>query len=122
MSLPVLMKALRQLSYSEMMKLSDELTKQLETQRSFHDKQNHLADILSKLEFPAVAAVIKQEDVLLRQSFSRKRSISVKFDKGGYYVVCETLPGSQVVATDLRSVFPQMLDQIVTMQALQNMK
>lgn len=122
MSLPVLMKALRQLNYTDMMKLSEELDKQLEDRRGASEQANVIADVLSKLDFPGIATVIKQEDVLLRQSFSRKRSISVKFDKGGYHVVCETLPGSQVIGLDLRTAFAQMTDQIVTMQALTNMK
>jgi len=121
MSLPVLMKALRQLSYSEMMKLSEELEKQLESERGRSEQVHVIADVLSKLEFPGIKDATNEEAKLLKQAFNRKRSISVKFDKG-FYVVCETLPGSQVMGLDLRAAFPQMLDQIVTMQALQNMK
>ena len=120
MSLPVLMKALRQLTYAEMIKLAEELDKQL--QCDANNPTNVIAEVLSKLDFPEIKDAYKQEHALLKQAFSRKRSIAVKFDKGGFYAACETLPGSQVVGLDLRALFPQMLDQIVTLQALNNMK
>ena len=119
MSLPVLMKAVRQLSYAEMMKLAEALQDQLLCQAS--EPINVIAKVLSELNFPGIEDANKEEAKLLKQAFSRKRSISVKFDKG-FYAVCETLPGSQVMGPDLRAAFPQMIDQIVTMQALQNMK
>lgn len=121
MSLRNLQKEIAHLTYAEMMTLSDELAKQLLARMEEADCANTIADVLSKLKLvPATMGDDeKQEEKYLRIAFNRKRQIIVQANPTtGWNIECPTINGSQVIGNTLRSMFPMMIDQIVTMQAL----
>jgi hypothetical protein len=120
MSLKNLQKELSHLPYKDMMVLADELAKQLLARREDAACANTVADILSKLNLvPAgLSDDEKMDEKYLREAFNRKRQINVQAQTGGWSIECPTLPGSQVIGTSLRPMFPMMIDQIITMQAL----
>lgn len=117
MSLRSVMKEVRQLSYADMMALAQELSKQLGGLQN--PTANHLADLLVKLNVAPVelSDLEKQEDKILQQIFKVKRQIIMKHDKG-FTLDIPTLQASTVVGISPRAMFPQMIDQIVTMHAL----
>ncbi len=120
MSLKNLQKELSHLPYKDMMVLADELAKQLVARQEEAACANTIADVLSKLNLvPAgLSEDEKMEEKYLREAFNRKRTINVQHANGGWSIECPTLPGSNVVGISLRPMFPMMLDQIITMQAL----
>ncbi len=120
MSLKQVQKELKHLSYSEMMLLAKEVSERLTTQRDPDVQPNVIAEILTKLDLvPAAPTDLEQqEEKLLRKAFSRKRTLSVQCQPTSWSVDCPTVPGSQVIGSSLRQMFPLMLDQIITMQAL----
>lgn len=124
MSLRHVIKELRNLTYAEMMELAQRMVREIDARSSDSESPaNTLAEIISKLNIvsPELSDIEKNEVKFLQEIFVRRRSITVKFDKG-FSMSCETLPGGAVVGTDLRVMFNQLLDQLVTMHALQKMK
>lgn len=123
MSLRHVTQELRNLTYNEMMELAMALDREIEKKTGSTEQPNVIADILSKFNLanPALTDIEKNEVKFLQEIFARRRSITVKFDKG-FSMSCETLPGGAAVGTDLRVMFNQLLDQLVTMHALQRMK
>ena len=122
MSLKNVMWEIRLLSYTDMMTLAAELEKQLNGAKT--PTATHLADLLSKLNVagPELTELEKNELKYLKEIFSRKRSCVIKADGGGFTMTIDSLPGSQVVGLTPRVMFPMLLDQIITMHALQRMK
>lgn len=124
MSLRHVIQELRNLTYNEMMELAQALAKQVEAKLD-GDAQplNVLAEVLAKLNIvsPELSDIEKNEAKFLQEIFARRRAITIKHDKG-FSMTCETLPGGAVVGTDLRKMFNQLMDQLVTMHALQKMK
>lgn len=125
MSLKNLHNDLRKLSYLDMMTLSEALSEQLSLRRAEYETSgaNVLANILSTLELaPAgLTDLEKDEEKLLREAFRRKTSVLIQREHAGWSIGCSTIPGSQVLGVALRPMFPLMLDQIVTVQALTTM-
>lgn len=121
MSLRNLQKELNHLTYSEMVTLADEIAKQLVARTDESACANTIADVLSKLKIvpPSMSDDEKAEERLLRSAFSRKRQVTIQTNSSGWSLECSTLPGSQVIGNALRPMFPMMIDQIITMQALQ---
>lgn len=115
MSLKSVMKEMRQLNYADMMVLAEELAKQVPQ----NPTANHLASILIQLDVaPAeMSDLEKQEDKILREIFKVKRQLIVKHDNG-FSMGIPTLPASTVIGVSPRAMFPQLIDQIVTMHAL----
>lgn len=108
-----LTKNLHAMPYTEMMELARYLAAELDTGTT----ADRIAEILSKADF-ADNQSEKQEQKILLEAFSRKRQVNIKKFATGYAIEVPTLPGSTVTGTDLRAMFGQMLDQIVTMEAL----
>jgi hypothetical protein len=123
MSLRHVIKELRNLTYNEMMELAQALDREIEKKTGSTEQPNVIAEILAKLNIvtPELSDVEKNEAKFLQEIFNRKRSITVKWDKG-FAVSCDSLPAGGVVGVDLRPMFGQLLDQLVTMHALQRMK
>lgn len=121
-SLPIVMKHIRALPYHEMQELSKHIEAELRRSRNEKETGDILANVLSRaavgFDPTSITDAVKQEEKLFRLAFSRKRAISVKSQQNGWEVRCDTLPGSQIIGTQLRPLFPQMLDQILTLEAL----
>ncbi len=119
MSLNTALRELRRLTYSEMMVLAEELNTQLEKERGRSEHANVIADVLSKLNVKGAepSDLEKQEDKILQEIFRVKRQLVVKWDRG-FSISIPTLSASTVVGQTPRIMFPQMIDQIVTMHAL----
>lgn len=124
MSVPSLVKAIHQLTYLEMCAVAAELSTaimMLEAKRTpdksvqgpIHEDVAH-----AMLSLRAASDVLGQEDKLLRQLFSRKRSISVELKSGGWYTDITTLDAAKAAGVSLRESLNKTIDQIVTMQAL----
>ncbi len=116
MSLQKIIRDMHSLTFSEMLELSKAVYDALDhSSREPHS----LAEQLLKMEFRPGEAdeLAKQEERLLAKAFSRKRTISV-VRNSGWSVEVGTLPGSHVRGITLRECFPKMLDQIITIEAL----
>lgn len=124
MSLRHVIKELRNLTYVEMMELAQRLAREIDSRTTATETPpNTIAEIISKLNIvsPELSDIEKNEAKFIQEIFVRKRSIAVKYDKG-FSMSCESLPGGAVVGTDIRVMFTQLIDQLVTMHALQKMK
>jgi hypothetical protein len=125
MSLKNLHNDLRKLSYTDMMILSEALSAQLSARREEFKTAgpNVLAEILSKLELAptGLTELERDEEKLLQAAFRRKTSVLIQREQSGWSIGCATIPGSQVIGLSLRPMFPLMIDQIVTVQALTTM-
>lgn len=111
------LKQLRQLPYQDMMIVAQELTRELEK----HGAED-TSDVAAALS--AVAGMkledsmsTQQEHKILRELFSRKRSISVKEHNGGFTIQLDTLRG-HMMHKDLKQGISLMLDTLVAAQAL----
>lgn len=119
MSVPQLVKQIHLLTYKEMLQVAGAIQKALQEQDAL-DKglpQTAIAEALLLVE--GATDIMAQEETLLRQLFSRKRSISVERDGKGWLVDITTIPGAQAAGVSLREALSRSLDQIVTLQALQ---
>ncbi len=110
------LKQLRVLPYSDMMKLAEELREQLKVG---NPTAASLAEALAKTaEAPIQQSELTDADHKLLQSiFSRRRSISIKAINGGYQIELQTLQGN-VLSSDLRVGITQLIDTIVAAKAL----
>lgn len=114
--LQTLLKNLDAMPYSEMMVLARYLEKQM-------PGCNLTSELVASVLSEAKAGLSEnkteqQEQKILLQVFSRKRTINIKKFNTGYAIEVPTLPGSTVTGTDLRAMLGQMLDQIVTVEVL----
>lgn len=111
-------KNLRAMPYNEMMHLAQHVSQQLKS-AGVRDPVTPelLAGILSHISVPRSEVADKESKILLK-AFSRKRQVNIKKFNTGYAIEVPTLPGSTVTGTDLRAMFGQMLDQIVTMELM----
>lgn len=109
-------KNLRAMPYPEMMALAKYLSKEL---GGGTFSAEYIAEILSRAGTDlGDRKAEEQERKILLQAFTRKRQVNIKKFATGYSIEVPTLPGSCVTGTDLRAMFGQMLDQIVTMELL----
>lgn len=125
MSVSQLVKAVHQLTYTEMLAVAAEIS----TAIMMHEQKRtpgvsvqgpvyqDVAQALLDLRAPT--DVLGQEEKLLRQLFSRKRSIAVELRGAGWHTDITTLSGAQASGTNLREALNRTLDQIITLQALQ---
>lgn len=62
----------------------------------------------------------EQENLLLSGIFARQRAVNIKSYNHSQFFVMDipSVQGSTVVGNDLQVMFGQMLDQIITMEAL----
>lgn len=122
--LDALIKQLRQLPYADMMELAEVVREQLVKRHADAGisviGQRSIADVLSAIQIGSVpqSEVTTAEQRILREIFTRKRQVTINKQGAGYAMEILTVPGSQVLGTDLRVIFPQMLDQITTLSAL----
>lgn len=110
-------KNLRAMPYNEMMDLAKQIHKGLTAVGAKSCSPELLAGILSHISAPPSASAEKEAKILL-QAFTRKRQVNIKKFNTGYAIEVPTLPGSTVTGTDLRVMFGQMLDQIITMELM----
>lgn len=125
MSVPQLVKQIHHLTYKEMLEVAEAISVRL---MKFEMKERPgepvagpplgvVADAL--LAITSDVDLNAQEEKLLRQLFSRKRTIAVELTGGGWKTDITTLQGAQAVGTTLRDSLNKTLDQIITLQALQ---
>lgn len=125
MSVSQLVKAVHQLTYTEMLSVAAEISTAI---MMYEQKRTpgasvqgpvyqDVADALLAVKAPS--DVLGQEEKLLRQLFSRKRSIAVELRGAGWHTDITTLSGAQASGINLREALNRTLDQIITLQALQ---
>lgn len=123
MSLQTVVKQLRELPYADMLMLADVLSAQLHTKdigvlngRTVADSLSEVAN--SKIEIET-SELSKQEERILQSIFRVKRQIIPQRQKGGWTLCVPTLGGgAQVAGQELRPLWNQMLDQIITLHIL----
>jgi hypothetical protein len=114
---------LRVLPYADMMVVARALTQTLSDQQKASGTKvidpMHIAEAmlqLSKLKIedsPNTTA----ENEILQSIFSRRRAVSIKAINGGYQIDLTTC-NAKVMATDVKTGLGQLIDTIVTAQAL----
>lgn len=121
MSLQTALKQLKVLSYADMMVLGEEVSKRLTQYHTGSIDAQLIAGTISRIANESTLEptdISRQEDKILKTVFKRKRQINVEPHLGGYGLSVPTVQGSNVVGTDLRAMFPMMLDQIITLHIL----
>jgi len=125
MSGPQLVKQIHQLTYSEMLTVSEHLSIAL-MRAEMKEKPGesvsgpaYSAVAHALLSLTAPTDVLAQEEKLLRQLFRRKRAIAVELKGAGWHTDITTLSGAQASGVNLREALNRTLDQIITLQALQ---
>lgn len=115
-----LIKQIRSLPYSDMMMVANELRDRIKDLTEQKIEAVVLADILCRLQSQTIdtSEQTKEEERVLRAIFNVKRTISVAKQGNGWTIDIPTVPGAQVLGTELRGMFPMMLDQIITMHVL----
>lgn len=115
-----LMKQVRVLSYQDMMVVAEELAKTLREKKQDKLDGHVIATALLGLSvnIPGASEITQRDNEIIRKIFSRKRQILVSPRRAGYELEVSQYNGSQVVGTDLRVMFPMLLDQIVTLHVL----
>lgn len=122
MSLPILAKHIRALTYTEMMQLAHELSVALNEKAKLAISQNTAAEILAGLQKDAVEQASSQEEKFLREIFKHRRvSLGIQRNGNGWEIEAGTIPGSHAMGLELRPLFPMMLDQIVALHGLKRM-
>ena len=121
-SIQNLTKQLRALPFLDMMQVAEELRARLVAQApkdGFVEPAN-LARVLAQLDTTDItlSEMTQAEEKILRRIFARKRTVSIQRQGQGWEMSCSTLPGSQVLGTELRPMFQLMLDQVITMHEL----
>ena len=114
-------KQLRSVPYVDMMELAGAIAAQLNERKLQSEVPPELvAAVLSSLidNVPALSQTTINDEKILREVFSRKRTLTVQRKGHGWELDCSTLPGSQVLGQELRSLFGLMLDQIITLRVL----
>lgn len=119
-NLSQLTKQIRALPYADMMLVAEEIVVRLNSAKDDKLNAQMVATALAGIAIEPLSQseVTKQEDVILGKIFSRKRTISITRRTNGWEISVPTLPASSVVGTELRPMFPMMLDQIITMHVL----
>lgn len=120
MSIPHLIRQIRALPYNDIMMVANELRDRIGELTHHKIEAVVLADILVRLQAGTVkpSDATLQEEKILREIFSRKRQITVSRKGNGWKIDVPSLPGAQVLGTELRPMFPMQLDQIITMHVL----
>jgi hypothetical protein len=122
-SIENLTRQLRALPFCDMMQVAEELRERLMAQApqdGFVQPVN-LAKILSQLSTTDISLSegTQADEKVLKRIFSRKRTFSIsRQGTAGWDMFCSTLPGSNVLGTELRPMFGLMLDQIITFHEL----
>ena len=117
-----LIRQMRQLPYADMMELAKAVHERLEAQgaSTLGVERTLIADVLSSIEVGSVptSELTTEEQAVLRKVFNRKRTVTIAQLPTGFRMECSTLQGSGVLGTDLRVMWSNMLDQIVTLESL----
>lgn len=120
MSVAGVVKQIRALPYADMMMVANEVKDRIKDLTSQKIEAVVLADILSRIQpgdIP-VSDATKEEEKILNEVFRRKVSLSIQRLDKGWEIGVSVLPGSNVVGTELRPMFGQLLDQVITMHVL----
>lgn len=120
MSVASVIRAIRALPFSDMMLVAQELRDRIGDLTHQKIEAVTLAEILVRLQTDQqpLSQQTQQEEKILCEIFNRKRSINIAQRGNGWTIDIPTLAGSQVLGTELRPMFPMMLDQIITMHVL----
>lgn len=120
MSIAHVIKQIRALPYSDMMLMASEIRDRVGELTQQKIEAVMLADILARIN-PGNLALIdlaQEEEKVLRDIFRAKRAMSIqKMDKG-WSIGITNIPQASAVGPELRPLFGQMLDQIITMHVL----
>lgn len=121
MSVTHIVKQLRSLPYADMMLVVEEIRERIKDLTEQKIEAVVLAGILSRLSEGAVDidAATQEEERVLKEIFRRKLNVSIVRHGTGWQVDIPSVPGAQVIGKELRSLFPMMLDQIITLHVLQ---
>ena len=120
MSFPHLLKQIHSLSYTDTMILAEQLRQHIESLTKQKIEAVALAQVLSRVATdtrPAEEAM-KEEEKILQTVFRRKVSCSIQRAGNGWQIAIPAIPGAQVSGKELRPLFPQMLDQAITLHCL----
>ena len=118
MSTLTLAKHLRALSYADMMILARTVSERIAQRPPGPIDAPLIADILSDLQIQGLQEATLQEEKILREIFSRKRTINVVRANAGWEIDVPTLPSGQVFGIELRPLFGLQLDQLITFHVL----
>lgn len=115
-----LVRQIRALPYADMMMVANEIRDRLGDLTQQRIEANTLAEILSRLNEGAIpiSDATKEEEKVLKQIFRVKRAMSIQQHGSGWAIEVNSVPGSSVVHSDLRSSFGMMLDQVITIHCL----
>ena len=115
-----LIRQIRALPYSDMMQVTNEVRDRLFDLTQQRIEANVLAEILSRLQEGQVplSDATKEEEKVLREIFRVKRSMTIQKHHTGWSMEINSVPGSQVVHTELRTALNMMLDQMITLHVL----
>lgn len=115
-----LIRQIRALPYSDMMQVTSEVRDRLFDLTQQRIEANVLAEILSRLQEGQVplSDATKEEEKVLKEIFRVKRSMSIQKHHNGWSMEIASVPGSQVVHTELRTALNMMLDQMITLHVL----
>lgn len=120
MSVASVIRAIRSLPYQDMMLVANELRDRIGELTHNKIEAVTLAEILVRLQTDQqpLSEQTREEEKILVEIFNRKRSVNISQRGTGWVIEIPTLDGSQVLGTELRPMFPMMLDQIITMHVL----
>jgi hypothetical protein len=107
-----LLKALRDLPYTDMMDVADAMSTEL---KGIHSGQ-HIAGAIAKLPIALDGPVTKtpEEEYFRKMGLSRKRSLTITPLHKGWIVEINGVPGAHAQHSELRMAIQQLLDQAVT--------
>lgn len=120
MSVPHLIKQIRALPFADMMVIAEELKARIGELTRHQIEAVTLAQILTRLEANTLelSDSTKHEEKILKEIFNVKRTLTISKRNQGWELGIQTLPASTVLGTELRPMFPMLLDQIITMHVL----
>lgn len=115
-----LIRQIRALPYADMMMVTSEIRDRLHDLTQQRIEANVLAEILSRLQEGQIplSDATKEEEKILKEIFKVKRLLTIQRHNNGWSIQINSVPGSQVVNTELRTSFNMMLDQIITIHCL----
>lgn len=120
MSIASVIKQIRALPYADMMMVAEEIKARVKDLTQQKIEAVVLADILSRMQIGNIplSEQSEQEEKILRQVFRRKLSLSIQQNGKGWDIGISTIAGTQVLGTELRPMFGQLLDQAITLHVL----
>jgi hypothetical protein len=120
MTIAAVIKQIRALPYADMMMVAHELRSRIGDLTQQKIEAVVLADILSRMQVGDIplSEQSQQEEEVLRNIFRRKLSLTIQREGAGWNIEVPTIAGTQVLGTELRPMFNQLLDQAITLHVL----